>query len=256
MIYNSKYIQKVNVGLNVRSGDNSNANRGEGAGGEGKSSRFESAIVDFRYLRGRGYAPRASLKIVGDHYQLTRLERNVLFRGVFAEEAAQRAAKLVSVPRVTGATLAVDWYNVLITVESYLKGRVLFLADDGVVRDAAAVHGSYRRHAVTPRALESIVAGLREVRPQKVCFYLDAPVSQSALMARELALLERQIGAPVEAHLAASADQPLKQHDDVVASSDSIVLDHAPAIFDLAAHVLESSFGFRPPPVGEVFSYR
>jgi hypothetical protein len=104
------------------------------------------ASEEYRYLLSRGYSDTAALKLVGDRHRLSRLERNCLFRAtVNVETAEARRRKMVAPEEVRGRDLGIDWYNVLITVETYLKGGVLFLADDGVTRDAAAVHGSWRR---------------------------------------------------------------------------------------------------------------
>ena len=84
---------------------------------------FQDAIRDYRYLKNRGYPDKAALKLVGDHHRLGAQERNCLFRAVFAgRDCRRRRRKLVDPPAVDGQRLGVDWYNVLITVESYLKG--------------------------------------------------------------------------------------------------------------------------------------
>ena len=53
------------------------------------------AAADFRYLLNRGYPREASLTLVGNRYDLPREARQILHRGVFADEVAQaRRAKL------------------------------------------------------------------------------------------------------------------------------------------------------------------
>jgi len=218
---------------------------------------FSGACSTYRLLREQGYPEKATLKLVGDRHRLSRTQRNCLFRGVVpARAAAERRARLVSAAAVAGQTLALDWYNVLITVESYLRGDTLFLCDDGLVRDASATHGSYRTGPVTARAMEEILAMIERLRPARVEAYLDHPIAFSALMAEELrTLLAEGVRSPgdVRVTLERSADFALKASTGIVASSDSAVLDRRPRAFDLAHAVLRERFHFTPPPVHDLF---
>ena len=127
---------------------------------------FRDACGDFKQLRDKGYPEKASLKLVGDRYDLTREQRNCLFRGIVpSERAGARRRKIAQLKEVTGAPLGIDWYNVLITVESYLRGVTLFISEDGVVRDSSATHGSYRWTGVTERAVQEIVQAAGALGP-------------------------------------------------------------------------------------------
>jgi len=218
---------------------------------------FSEACSTYRLLREKGYPEKATLKLVGDRHRLDRTQRNCLFRGVMPGPiAVNRRARLVTAAAVGGETLALDWYNVLITVESYLRGSTLFLCDDGVVRDASATHGSYRTSAVTPRAMGEILAMIERLSPARVEAYLDHPIPFSALMADDLrARLSAGAGSARDVHvtLARSADFPLKAAAGIVATSDSAVLDRIPRAFDLARAVLQDRFRFTPPSVHDLF---
>ena len=218
---------------------------------------FREACATYRLLREKGYPERATLKLVGDRHRLSRTQRNCLFRGVMSTDvAANRRARLVSPAAVAGETLALDWYNILITVESYLHGETLFVADDGVVRDASATHGSYRTGAATPRAMQEILAMIERLGPGTVEVYIDQPISFSARMAEDLRglLAERPWpGGDARVTLAQSADFPLKASTGIVASSDSAVLDRCGRAFDLARGVLEERFHFSPPAIHDLF---
>jgi len=217
---------------------------------------FQQAIEDYRYLKNRGYPDKAALKLVGDRWRLGAIQRNCLFRAVFAEKDCRlRRGKLVGPAAVRGRSLGVDWYNVLITVESYLKGYPVFLADDGLLRDSSGVHGSYRTGKVTAQATSAIVDRLQALNLKSLELYLDAPISFSGDMA-EL-LRERIAGrlqAPFTVTLSPSADYPLKNFDGVVATSDSSVIDREGVreVLDLARWVLESNFACRFLTVGEL----
>lgn len=216
-------------------------------------SDFVQAIADYRYLRERDYSPRAALKLVGDHHELSARERNLLFRGVLPRAlAGARAARLVSAADAAGRCIGVDWYNVLITVESYLKGIAVFVADDGLVRDAAAVHGSYRSGLITDQAIGVVVEAMRKLSPARADLLVDAPVAFSGQMAA--ALRDRLRGLPFASRVEVveSPDYALKGYCGVVASSDSAIIDRAAKVLDLARFALHEAFGFEPPDLAAV----
>jgi hypothetical protein len=218
------------------------------------TKNFALAILDYRYLKEKGFPEKGSLKLVGDRYRLSKVGRNCLFRGVADARTAEARRRKIAMPEaVRGSDLGIDWYNVLITVESYLGGALLFLSDDGLLRDASGTHGSYHRGTHTPRALQEILAALRALSPRRVDVFLDSPIARSAEMAGELR--EALAGIPQivsEVSLAHTADFPLKAHRGLVATSDSVVLDAAGSVFDLARHVLEGRFSFTPPRLEEL----
>jgi hypothetical protein len=215
---------------------------------------FSEAYADYKYLREKSYPEKAALKLVCDRHRLSRVERNAIFRGaVTAAIAGARKQKIVPPEKAAGGSLGIDWYNVLITVESYLKGMPLFISDDGVLRDCAATHGGYRRSALTERAMREILAALAALSPARIDAYLDAPIAHSGLMAEELRLRLREIPCRSEATLARSADFLLKGHAGIICSSDSVVMDSAANIIDLARWVLFSAFGVTPPRLLDAF---
>ena len=216
---------------------------------------FPEALQDYRYLKNRGYPDKATLKLVGDRWRLSGLQRNCLFRAVFAEaDCRARRAKLAPSEAVVGQPLGVDWYNVLITVESFLKGYPVFLADDGFLRDSSGVHGSYRPGRVTEAALRKILEALDFLAPSRLELHLDAPISFSGAMAEELRW-RAPAACPCEVTVSPSADYPLKSFPGVVATSDSSIIDRAAVqkVVDLARLVLERGFGARVAPVEEMF---
>ncbi len=216
---------------------------------------FDLALADYRYLREKSYSEKASLKLVGDRHRLSRMERNTLFRGVIPEAtASSRKRKLLKPEELAGLCLGIDWYNVLITVESFLRGLPLFLSDDGMTRDSSATHGSYRRSAVTEKAMVSIFEGLRSLGAGRLDAYLDSPIAFSGLMAEEVRSRLSRLSVPCAVELQHTADYPLKGYDGVVASSDSVILDSARKVLDLPRFVVQASFGFTPPTLAGLAS--
>src|SRR5271169_2997248 len=148
------------------------------------TNSFAEACATYRLLRENGYPEKATLNLVGDRHRLSQIQRNCLFRGVVASAtAARRKLKIVAPAETAGQSLALDWYNVLITIESYLQGHLLYSADDGVVRDTSETHGSYRTGPLTPRAMDEIVAEISRLKPARVDAFLDMPIAFSGLMA-------------------------------------------------------------------------
>jgi hypothetical protein len=214
---------------------------------------FEQALADFRYLKNRGYPDKAALKLVSDRYRLSGMERNCLFRAVFsAADCEKRQNKLVAVLDVNGCSLGVDWYNVLITVESYLKGFPVFISDDGLVRDSSGIHGSYRPGKITGQAIEKILITIDELRPLRVALFLDSPIAFSGHMADTLrGRLSDLLRVPYSVAVYPSADYPLKSFDGIVATSDSSVIDRGNVrqVIDLSRYVIERSYGITIKPV-------
>jgi hypothetical protein len=210
---------------------------------------FKLAIEDFRYLKNRNYPDKAALKLVSDHHRLSAIQRNCLFRAIFStSDSRQRKAKLSTAEDVEGQLLGVDWYNVLITVESYLKGFPVFISDDGLVRDSSGIHGSYRAGKITERGITEILSVIAALKPAHIEIFLDSPISHSGDMAEQLrGRLSRSDSMSHSVSVFPSADFPLKSFSGIVATSDSSIIDRPQVqqVFDLARFVIESSFQAR-----------
>jgi hypothetical protein len=216
---------------------------------------FSEACAEYKYLREKGYPEKATLKLVGDRHRLTRAQRNSMFRGIVVDaRAAPRQEKIVLPADIPGSSLGIDWYNVLITVESYLRGAPVFISNDGIVRDSSATHGSYRRSELTTRAFTEIFDELRVMAPSRIDVFLDAPIAFSGLMAEEIRRRLNELPCPAQVSVAHSADYPLKAYEGIVASSDSVILDSAPRVIDLPRAVMQRSFQFIPPMLHDLYS--
>ena len=199
------------------------------------------AAEDFLYLLDRSYPRKAGLQLVGNRYNLNALHREVLHRGVFArKEARERRQRLVDIGRLVDFKLLVDGHNVLITVESGLAGRLLIAANDGLFRDVAGVSHRYRISTLTHEAIEAIFRILQEYPPKETLFFLDAPIRQSGELAAALRSAMNKCNLSGGAQALKVPEIRLKGGEDVVASSDSAVLDEVQKGFDLAAAVIKS----------------
>jgi hypothetical protein len=199
------------------------------------------AAADFLYLLDQGYPRSASLQLVGNRYNLDRLHREVLHRGVFArEEAKQRRKRLVGPEKVVDRKLLVDGHNVIITTESGLLGRPLIAANDGLIRDVAGISHRYRISSQTHDAIENLLQFLHKYPPKETLFYLDAPIRQSGELAAKIRSELKSWNLPGDAQALKVPEKRLVGAEGIVASSDSAVLDGVKQAYDLAATVIKS----------------
>lgn len=202
--------------------------------------KLRLAAGDLAWLLGRRYAPQAALTLVGNRYQLRQRQRQALARAVAAPTAARhRHARRVTPGDLRGMRLQVDTLNQIITVEAALAGGLLLRGHDGALRDLASVHGTYRSVHETITAFKGIGACLAPLGVQEVEFLIDAVVSNSGRLASRIRALATKHGWPWSARLVPSPDPILQQTADIVATSDSSILDRAARWFDLAAMVVE-----------------
>ena len=199
------------------------------------------AAGELSFLLGRGYAVDASLKLVGDHHQLTARQRKAVARGACPDETQRaRKGRHSTMAQLCGRALAIDGFNCLITVEAMLSGAPLFRGRDGALRDLASVHGSYRAVAETEAAAAALTGLLARVAPSHVQILLDRPVGNSG---RTRDLLETSCAsAQLEAEVALHdhVDRALVSGGRVVASSDAWLLDHAAGWVDLPMALLDT----------------
>ena len=202
---------------------------------------LRSAAADFLYLLDHEYPRSASLQLVGNRYNLDRLHREVLHRGVFAqEEAKQRRKRLVGPEELVDRKLLVDGHNVIITTESRFAGRPLIAANDGLIRDVAGISHRYRISPLTHEALDNIFRLFHNHPPSEILFFLDAPIRQSGELAAILRSALKNWNLTGDAQALKVPEKELIGGKGIVASSDSAVLDGVKQAIDLAAAVINS----------------
>ncbi|MCU0914495.1 MAG: DUF434 domain-containing protein [Planctomycetes bacterium] len=213
--------------------------------------RLGAAAADFSLLLTKGYAEKSALKLVGDHFSLTQRQRVAVMRSSCSDQQLQsRRARCVPVEDLAGRPLAIDGYNLLITIEAALSGGLIFRGRDGCCRDLASIHGTYRkveetipalqligdflasignregtrpggRGAGEERGLEPEARGSREFFPRPaspglrpspgVLWLLDSPVSNSGRLKTLIGALARDHGWPWEVRLTLSPDAELSR---------------------------------------------
>lgn len=203
---------------------------------------FEAAR-DLRYLLERGYHRESALKLIVDKYQLSTNQRLLLYRAVYdSSTAANHKQKIITSDKIRGSKLAMDGYNVLITVESGLRGGLLVLCDDGFIRDISAVHGKYKMTNMTEKALSIILKAVQELKPAETNFFYDAQVSKSGQLASQVRRTLRSAGLTGSAYAVERADISTLDFGDIVATSDSVLISKAEAVFDIAGEILKKNY--------------
>ena len=84
------------------------------------------AMADYAMLLTKGYAHKSSLKLVGDKFALTERQRMALMRSACSDDQlASRNQRRIAVDALAGQRIAIDGYNVLITIEAAMSGGVI-----------------------------------------------------------------------------------------------------------------------------------
>lgn len=201
---------------------------------------IRAAVEQHSWLLTRDYAGDSALKLVGDHHQLAVRQRLAVMRSACSDQSlTRRSAARAPAGALRGKPLAIDGYNLLITVESALAGGLVLIGRDGAYRDLASIHGTYRKVEETVPALQLVIGAVAELDPSHVDWYLDRPVSNSGrLKALIEELLPSAATCPWNVELADSPDKLLATYSGMIASSDSAVLDQAAQWFGLAEQVI------------------
>ncbi len=205
------------------------------------SNGLQEAAKDFRYLLNRGYPRKISLELVGNRYQLTSDERHLLHRGVFPDADAERRQKrIIPTHKIQNRDLAIDGYNVLITIEASLSGRSLILGDDGFIRDISGLSGNFKKTEKSVEALQLILRTLKKAKPSHTLFLFDAPISKSGRLALEVRNLLKIENLSGDAMAVNVPEKILIGFPGIIATSDTAIIDRSPKIFDLAGHILRT----------------
>lgn len=202
---------------------------------------LQLATADFSLLLTKGYAEKSALKLVGDKFSLTERQRLAVMRSACSDQhLASRNQRCVAIKNLAGEGIAIDGYNVLITVEAAMSGAYVFKGRDGCFRDLASIHGTYRKVTETIPAVKLIGEFLKEIGVNEAMWLLDSPVSNSGRLKTLIGKLARESNWNWEIELHMSPDAELKKTDLIVASSDSVVLDDCKRWANLATEIIKS----------------
>ncbi len=190
---------------------------------------LRAATDELSWLLGRGYTLASGLKLVGDRHALSQRQRAAVARCACAPSvAAARRARMLEPQQAAGRELWIDGFNVLTTLEVALSGGVVLRARDGVLRDIAGVHGSYRKVQETLPALGLLGALTTELRLARCCFLLDRPVSNSGRLRALIREHAAAHGLPWDARVVPNPDRVLVSSDPGLEASSLASPDPAP----------------------------
>ncbi|NHN24541.1 DUF434 domain-containing protein [Flavobacterium jejuense] len=202
---------------------------------------IKEALVDMNYLLTRGYSEKNALFTVGTRYKLaSRQQKAVQGMSASKEQLAIRKVKEVALEALENKTLVIDGFNILILLESTLSNAYIFKGQDHCYRDLSSVHGNYKTVNQTEMAIDLVIHFYNESKLHQLVWIFDKQVSNSGRIKTkiEAKAIEQQVNWQVI--LEDNADQALVNSNQIVASSDGIVLDKATNWFNLATYLIET----------------
>lgn len=202
--------------------------------------RLTTAASELAWLLERSYPLVPSLALVGDRHGLDARARLALQRCAAAPSVCSaRASRRVREASLEGATLEIDAFNLLVTLEVALSRGPLFVGLDGAVRDLAGLRGSYRLLPETDQGLSLLANELTALRVARCRWWIDAPVSNAGALAARLRAWHASVAIEGEVELVRDAD-PVLAGRELVVSSDARVIDEARSWVSLARYVTDA----------------
>jgi len=199
-----------------------------------------NAAKDYNYLLSRNYKRKIALNFVSQHYGLTLSEKMFLLRAVFSEKVVrERRRKTIEIKRIYDNILYIDGFNVLITIMVALIGGCLFLCQDDFIRDLYSLERKIKITKHMYISLEILLEVLMNLKPRKVIFIFDSPVSYSGEFAKYVRNRIKSYHIKGNALTALKTDVELSNKHGIIASSDSLVIDKAKKIVDLAGFIVK-----------------
>ena len=187
---------------------------------------MRQAVSELSWLLSHGYAPAASLKLVGDHYALKERQRRAVARAACSDRQREhRQRTCLSLDSIKDQELLIDGFNIIVTMEAALSGGVLLRCRDDCIRDLSSVHGSYRSVIETETAIRLISEALLPAKPASAVWLLDQPVSNSGRLAQGIRELAVQCDWPWSVEVVMNPDKVIRESGKIAVTSDSNILD-------------------------------
>lgn len=218
------------------------------------TENFRQAVEDYAHFLNKKYPQKSLLELVGTRYSLNQHERSMLFRGITTiEKASIRNKRLVDPEKVRGEILHIDLYNALFTIAAYLRGYPVYLALDGLLRDASESHGCSDWIEQLDKGLELKLQYFIETKPARVIFYLDNLLEHCRKVVEKIHQHCKRTGMDHEIILHDSPDHLLENATvGLLASSDSTIIDRSELpVLDLPRAILEFHYEPRFYSLGE-----
>lgn len=202
---------------------------------------LKEALVDMNYLLTRGYSEKNALFTVGTRYKLaSRQQKAVQGMSASNEQLRIRKVKEVAFGTLENKTLVIDGFNILILLESTLSNAYIFKGQDHCYRDLSSVHGNYKTVNQTDKAIDLVLLFYNESKLYQLVWIFDKQVSNSGRIKAKIEAKAKEENVNWNVILEDNADQALVNSNQIVASSDGIVLDKATNWFNLATYLIET----------------
>ena len=190
--------------------------------GGSQRAKILSAANDARWLMNRGYSAESAITFTSNHYLLTSRQRMAIFRSILNDEdKTTRHKKDILKP---GTEVLIDGLNIIITLETALSHSLVLRGDDGVLRDVAGLHGTYRIIDKTAKTIELILQTLSNLDVRNATFILDKPVSNSGSLKQLILEISRNFNLEVVAELDMNPDQIFVDKENVISSDGPVIL--------------------------------
>lgn len=193
------------------------------------------------YLINEGYDLKQAATFAGNHFQLSERQRLAIMRSVSTEDQLKkRREKQIPVSELSGKTVWIDGFNMIITLEVMLNRTILLKCMDGTIRDLASLRGTYRLIAETKAAVRLMFDVLAEAGIKEAKILLDQPVSNSGRL--KILIAEAGEGYPfgLDIQILRDVDRELYLKENVI-TSDSVILDRCRSWTDLAEECVKRS---------------
>jgi hypothetical protein len=207
--------------------------------GAGRLATLRQATSDLCWLLDHGYGIGCATELVGDRHHLARRQRIAIARCACSKAAQERRqAHCIGPAQLHGQELWLDGLNVLTAVEAAMGGGVILIGRDGCCRDVAGVYSHYHKVEETMPALRAIGQMAAQWAVRKCHWLLDSPVDNSGRLKGIIQEVAAGTGWPWEVELVVNPDRVLSVTDQVVSSSDHVILDRCQRWFNLARQII------------------
>ncbi|ABO35754.1 protein of unknown function DUF434 [Methanococcus maripaludis C5] len=193
---------------------------------------FFETYKDLKYLLNRNYRKKSALDFITNHYGLNSFERNFFGRCVFSDDHLEIVNKkrtdLTEISK--SKSIAIDGFNVLITLDSLIDGVAIFCEDD-VIRDLKYQKG-YKLTEKSEETVEIILKSMLNLNLNNFDVYYDEQTSKSGEISKITRNLMEKYSISGEVILSKKVDFELKQYE-FVATSDFHIIKNVIGFLDI-----------------------
>lgn len=198
---------------------------------------LKKAQKDICFLLNRGYKIDKTIEFIGNHFLFSARQRLALKRSLCSYDDVKKRENNRIINGYENNTIHIDGLNVIITLEVALSNSTLIRGMDGTIRDLAGLRGTYKLIDKTDIAINLIGLKLNKMKPRKVIFYLDSPVSNTGRLKQKILEILSIYNFDLEVNLVLNADVILNKLSYVI-TSDGIILNTCDSWINLVYEIM------------------